>query len=95
MKARTRPAAAYVWRNAGDLNATAPNGEVVAPGCTTVVEGATLLQMFAGHALQGLIASHPVTPSQAGHNLSAADLAKSAINAAMALCDALDARGLG
>ncbi len=44
------------WTNTSDHLALAPNGEVVPPGYTIQLPGATLRDVFAWKALQGLCA---------------------------------------
>lgn len=51
------PAAPAAWWNTGDLNASAPNGEVVPPGSSVMLHGLTIREAFASLALQGIIAS--------------------------------------
>jgi hypothetical protein len=50
------PAFPCAWENDGDMNATAPNGHVVPPGCTELMHGMTMRDYFAAKALMGLLA---------------------------------------
>jgi hypothetical protein len=47
------------WTNDGDMNASAPDGQVVAPGYTVQMSGMSLRDYFAAAALQGWLASMP------------------------------------
>lgn len=46
------PAFPCAWENDGDMNATAPNGRVVPPGGTEIMQGMTLRDYFAAKAMQ-------------------------------------------
>lgn len=50
------PAYPGVFDNTGDMNVSAPNGEVVAPECYVRLHGLTIREHFAGLAMQGLLA---------------------------------------
>lgn len=56
MSRANEPAAPAAWWNTGDLNASAPNGEVVPPGASVMMHGLTIREHFAGLAMQGLLA---------------------------------------
>jgi len=45
------------WVNDSDVNATAPNGEVVPPGGKVYLNGTSLRDYFAAKALQGILAN--------------------------------------
>lgn len=45
------------WRNDGDRNASAPDGEVVPPGGSVMLPGMSLRAWLAGQALIGELAS--------------------------------------
>ncbi len=51
------PAFPFEWRNTGDYNASAPNGEVVPPCRYVNLPGMTLRDYFAAAALQGILAN--------------------------------------
>jgi hypothetical protein len=55
MSRANEPAYPVVFHNTGDLNDSAPNGEVVAPGCSLQLPGLTKRERFAMAAMQGLI----------------------------------------
>lgn len=49
------PAFPTVWRNEGEFNAFAPDGQVVAPGESVALHGVTVRDYFAIRALSGLV----------------------------------------
>lgn len=51
MRANGGPAFPTVFRNTGDQNIFAPDGDVVAPGREVILPGMTLLDYFAAKAL--------------------------------------------
>lgn len=54
------PAFSEPWTNDGDLNCTAPDGQLVPPGYTVQMRGMSLRDYFAATALQGMLAGWPV-----------------------------------
>jgi hypothetical protein len=51
------------WRNDGDKLVFAPNGQVVAPGDFVELPGLTIRDYLAAKAMQGMIASKSLSPS--------------------------------
>lgn len=55
------PAAPCVWINDGDLNVSAPDGEVVPPSGMHRMYGLTIREHLAGLAMQGLLSKYSLS----------------------------------
>jgi hypothetical protein len=77
------PAFPTAFSNEGDINVSAPNGEVVAPGCAILMHGITLREYFAAMAAQGLLASR--TNHADASRIDANEIARTAAKQADAL----------
>jgi hypothetical protein len=64
MSRADEPAYPAVFRNDGDLNVSAPTGEVIAPGNYLHMVGLSVREHFAAMAMQGLIASDRKPPAE-------------------------------
>jgi hypothetical protein len=77
MSRANEPAYPVVFHNTGDLNDSAPNGEVVAPGCSLQLPGLTKREHFAAMAMQGILStnyeSYPLAATTAKQAIEYAD----------------------
>lgn len=81
------------WRNEGDTNAIAPDGQVVPPEASVNLTGISMRDHFAGQALKGMLSASREFTIEAEGNREAntwVDFAKCAYEAADAM---LAARG--
>lgn len=78
------PAFPATWANDSDLNAVAPNGQVVPPFSSIPLPGMTLRDYFAAKAMQAALAS--VTP---GPMTTHAEIAEAVAPIAYLIADAM------